>query len=269
MEKFDIQTKCEDCVFAKVRESKENSCTIGRLNKFSKVAKQKNGYFKVVDRYCSALRERDWLKGKPENNLDVIVRAEMLIKTDVLILLDKDAVFDMDAVKLTLDSIEAQVLSPGEVAIVLNNTGVKPSSFIPHLKKYTKFNWRIDQLKFDTTTAKAIDNSVGRSKSQYYTIVYPGYIMPTDFLADIDEAINERLEQVSIILPEANGNCLTVSMLTHKRLYGHQPMLTSEIDHETKDNLVLYTLLDKANYLASKDNTAHLIKRFDEICSQN
>src|SRR4051812_45459364 len=88
-----VEQSCKDCVFREYLddESKQSGCALGRLEKLARngaTIVEEGGYKKIMGRYCSAKRGEDWVKGKEVDKLELAVRSEILIRTEVYVYLD-------------------------------------------------------------------------------------------------------------------------------------------------------------------------------------
>lgn len=279
--KLIIQTKCENCIFANIGyHEQQKGCKLDRLTKFEQNGARlelptiESPYFIVKDRYCAARRTKEWAEGKNEENLEYIVRAELLQRVEIyLYFTEYDKEF-YDKLNYTIKSIKSQILKPGLLSLVCNQDGLKYSKLIKFMNENYKLNWRIDRILKDKDNNRlnfldCIDDVAKKCTSQFYVPILNGYEFTEDFFANIDEAINEKLLRFCVILPDDfdNRRLGVFSIDVHNKFFGNATINASLIDEECEDNnLLLTSLLQKIEYFAKKDNSEYLIKDYDEIC---
>src|SRR6185369_5243919 len=112
---MNIGQPCEGCYFLKNKQ-----CSLGRLDKFAQngaVIEERNGQPFIKGRFCSTFRKPEWAKNKQKNNTEIVVRAEVLIRTDVLVYFTK---LNLEKLKKTIDSLKGQILKPSTVVLICN-----------------------------------------------------------------------------------------------------------------------------------------------------
>lgn len=268
---MEIKTNCKDCVFA----SQPGVCNMNRLEYFevqgATVTYDENHNATINGRYCSALRTEEWAKNKDRFNLPIIARAELLISTEVLIYLDNDENFSEEKLDITLNSLNQQILKPNQVVLVVNKDKANYFNLIKKMKD-SGLNYRLDRIMPENDGTRiceldAIDIATKKLKSDYYLIMSPGNTLEDEeFFANIDEALNERLERFVIIKPTPSRGPLISSALS-KKLESNVPMSKEKIDETENDNVtqVFNTFMEKVEYLAQKNGHHYLIKNYEEI----
>lgn len=273
MSTLEIKSYCKGCVFA----TTPGTCQLERLEKFNqngaKVTQDEDGNSIINGRYCSALRREPWPQNKDKYNLPIIVRAELLISSEVIIYIDEDN-FTEEKLNLTLAHLKFQMLKPNNIVLTVNRSNINYAKLIKTMKS-TGFSYRIDRIMADGGNRfhylDAIDISVNKSEANYYVILKPGQVLEDDeFFANVDESLNERLERFSILLSTENRGPL-VSVELHKKLQGNSAMSELFLNEGEfgDENKIFFSLEDKIKYLANKDGHFHLIKTYKEIINGN
>ncbi len=263
-EELKICQNCDQCYFDNLEQVDNSSprCSLGRPDKFAKnggVVTTEYGHTRIANRFCSAYRKPEWAKNKPVENLEIILRAEILVRTEVFVYIDD---FSYKKIEKTLQSIKTQILKPSLVVAICNG----PTRMAKLLKMLDDCGlpYRVDVMKQLMTKLAAIDVVATKSKSTFYQVLEQGQVLHRDFLASLDEAINERLEKLLFIKGnETQGD--TVALSCHNKFLGNMPCKAKGFREEAPDDLILNTLEEKILFLAKLDNQSFFIKTVDEI----
>lgn len=269
---MEIKTNCLECVF-----SNHGKCKLGRYKNFEKngatIEVNQDGSRTVQGRYCSALRKQHWAdeNKKTKFNLEVILRHELLISTEVFIYIDKENYSENNLVK-TLFHLNNQLLKPNLVVFVVNDDDFKFARLIK-LGNDSGLNFRVDRILTNEVGVKmhqldALDIAARKSVGDFILLMHPGAtVEDNEFFANIDEAINDKLIRFSVVLPNPdNGRGIMVSTPLYKKLDGNHEMTTSFIDPEGGNKeTVLDTMEAKIKYLVNKHHHESFLKTYEEI----
>lgn len=263
-----IETWCRDCVFATRQDKKQTGCNLNRLtlleNNGAKLERKKeedgNEFFVIKERVCMACRNSDWANQNNNKNLETAVRAQMTVRTDVIIPMDGETA-SLEKFKTTIESIKSQELAPKNVVVVVYKDGrFKPSNFISQLK-LNGFGWKVEYIIEKLADARfqrgyAIDMSLRNSNAPFYTVIEPGFAIPKTFLSDIDKAINDKGLRFSMLLPaEGWWNTLVVQRKVYDAL--------AEYVVEDKE---VFTPQEKILHFAETEGQTFMIKKVEDIC---
>jgi hypothetical protein len=266
-----IHTSCAKCVFAQYEGKTQTGCTLNRLKGFGDAvveAYDEEGEFFVVNgRRCVAYRPKDseWAT-KHEGDPVAAVKAELALKLALIIPLPAQP--SLHDLARTVESLKSQSKLPQEVFFV-HDRGVSPKVVHPFLWQSlgNLVTWRmVAVLSEDASEGEKVDAAVNAVKaSGFYTVVRPGFALPTDFVAQLDDALNERLERFCVLTPEESGNALTVQLAFHNHylMRGNAPL---EVGDEEGNKQVLHTLAEKASYLAEKLEQPELVRPVRSVC---
>ncbi len=261
-----ICQNCDGCYFDGLRldymDFSNPACALGRPAQFAKnggIVTTENGHTRIENRFCSAYRQPGWAKNKPVENLEIILRAEILVRTEVFVYIDD---FSYKKIEETLQSLKTQILKPSLVVAVCN--GTTRMAKLLKMMDDCGLPYRIEVMKQLMTKLEAIDVVAAKSKSTFYQVLDQGQTLHRDFLANLDEAINERLEKLLFIKGnDTQGD--TVALSCHGKFLGNQPCKAKGFREEAPDDLILNTLEEKILFLANLDKQSFFIKTVDEI----
>ena len=170
---------------------------------------------------------------------------------------------DLEKTKITIKSLSEQEIQFSEVIFCISSK-VKPSEIMTIIKDLNcKFRWNIKEILDDYWTgARAINISVQKSRSTYFSIFYDGFIIPKTFVKEIDTAICDEMKRFIILEPiDSTGNCSTFQTYAFNALRGNE-----EASVEDESNIQANTFFEKITYIATKQGLMHLIKKCEDIC---
>ena len=142
------------------------------------------------------------------------------------------------------------------------------SELIMMLNEECKIPWQIERIieqrTVNTYSQKLYDLDIvlKRVEAQYYIVLEPIALLDNEFFANIDEAINDKLLRFCV-LKESGKRGAVVNTDFHNKVHGNELTIIHEINEATK---FLYTVLEKAEYMAKRDNQEYMIKTYEEIC---
>jgi len=283
--KFDIDPKWLEAQKEKVREH-NNAVAIAELNKTgpppplpepdwseAPLAPDGKEFFHIEGRVCMACRNKNtaWVDQYEPHQWEAQVREEIRIRMHAVVPVLKGSKL-VDVIK-TVDSLEKQKLPPRTVHVVLGSLEISRSELLKELKKLgPALVFKIVVLGYNlgpgsgvVSAEECIDEAVKLLKQEecnFYSVFYPGYVVPEDFVSSIDRAINEDLMQILMLEPTESGQGAVFSQRTHLKVQGNMPA-----EHDPEDGSPIVqcnTLADKIR-LMTKDQQ-HLIKKATDLC---
>lgn len=256
---MEIKTSCVGCVFLK-----ETNCKLGRYEKFKSngaTIELENGFPLVNGRFCSAKRPEKWMEGKSKVNLPLIIRAELLVNYEAIIHLEH---LNPEELQKTLDSLANQLVKPKTICINSASQDIHYSQLIKQLQKLS-LPFRVDRVTKGTHYLEAIDVSVSKAQTDYYFLIESGAEVDSEYVANIDEAINVEMKRFLVVTGEGKIGSFVNTQL-HKNLDGNYPTRAKKLyDEEEDEGYILETFEQKVEYLAQKRNQEYLIKNYREI----
>lgn len=271
-----INTSCEYCCFKEIMKTKsgdvQTGCQLGRIAKFksanTKVTLEKsqhnsNKYYLIHERFCTALRQKTWAS-KQEDPLKA-VREAITLQCDIIILVTDNNITAND-LKLTIRSAVEQEVLPKSIRVVVNTDFIGPiiaydilDAEVPDgIEIYVDDSRLRDEKDQRLSREKCIDISADKANNTYYATFNAGCYIPSNFLKDIDKAINDDLKIICLILPNASGNGMVVQQKLHKLVMGHREVI--------KDNDVENDLVYKCKLIAKETHSEHVIVKVGDIC---
>lgn len=267
---MEIVQKCKDCVFL----NSDKSCELNRLEAFSLngavIQKDEDQNPIIRGRFCSAKRDARWAKGKPPDDLEILVRKELLVNTEMFIPLDDEYPFSEEKFIDTIESIRNQILKPNRIVIIDTQRRHKPHQMVKFLTDlFLPCDWRFDRRTNDE--ADPLDIAASKIRTEFYSVFRCGHKVPEDFFANIDEALNDKMYRFLIVLaPETSsgGSGLVINSTVHQMVKGNRPLPAGFLDEKASEpEKILHNIFDKIFYLAERDNQEFLIKSYDQICN--
>lgn len=242
------KTSCKGCCFLK-----ENKCELGRHEKFLKNRGEivlEDGFPVINNRFCMAFRPLSWAKEK--DNVEVAVRNEILVSTHVFIYSPDWKVADITK---TVKSLNKQLLRPGGVTIIGTRQNLKSETVI----KLSKYGNVVASVDPNYDCFQCLDAAIDSCKSYFYILMVAGSKLPSDFLANIDEKINDDLEQF-VAIEGQDGVVYGASLDIHKKYHGNKDCVLVE-ENEQKEFLNS-VLLEKINFSANRNNQFSFVKSY-------
>lgn len=309
MELQKIKTPCKNCIFADYEDDSrvggtQIGCKLGRLDNFHKQGGDEavveaydtdtieqndetitidTNFFIINGRICNAYRSvhSQWADEHGDDAVST-VKEELKLKLSVLVLLE-DGVTEEDIAR-TGESLRRQCLPPVEVHFVNYQEGIKPGRLNALLWKAlgSELTWRITGIaEKDIPRGRVLDLAAAQlNAGSYYAVFLGGFRVPADFISNVHEALNERLERFSLLTPLEDGNGLVVQLGLHKHplVYGNEPAWAEDIDNIQlapgiqKDGtptppiqIFLQDISAKVQYMAKANNQPYMVKAVREV----
>lgn len=245
------RTSCKECCFLR-----DEKCELGRHEQFQKnngVLSTEDGFPVIENRFCAAFRNNEWA----ERNVDkeIAVRHEILIRSHIFIYTPD---WNLTNINKTLKSLKKQLLAPSGISFIGTRQNFT-SKVIPKLSQHGNIVSCIDP---SYGPYQCLDAAIESCKSYFYLLVLAGSKIPSDFLANIDEKINDKLEQFVAI--EGNGEILFgASIDIHSKYHGSLDCIF--VEEEKERRFISHTLLDKIKHFAKIHNEFSYIKNYEEF----
>ena len=220
------RTLCKNCIFAVHEKDKQVGCSLGRLEKYEslgcvvKAEEEETGKqsFVIDNRYCLACRNQDWGDKVDKEKWEEIVREEMGLQFQALIFHDKEE----SDLKQTISSLMNQLYVPKRIVVIRKPDCVQPPEKLVEYMDSLGVEWKIQNILHPKMKDRAcIDIVQNINPKQYYAVFYAGFIVPSDFLEMINDAVNESMLQFAMILPNSSGDGMVVSSAVHKYYNGN------------------------------------------------
>lgn len=207
-----IKTHCYNCYFATRENGKQVGCYFNRLDKFDKVWSDIEQSW-VIQRLCTRFR------GKECNPLTVIEQSR--VKVDCIVLFQQE-----NYEKLTQILDRLKEFQPNKI-IVCSSLNIDYS----HLLTVCKNRASVVRV-FDNNI---IDEGVRKGDGNYYTVITEDTCLDENFIADLQDRVEERLEQVSMI---ENNDLYIINKALHNWVGGNKGMpVTEKIKQLYESNL--------------------------------
>lgn len=224
------QTICRDCIFAEYDAEKiQSGCAMGRIEKYLNQgarityedADDGRKYCKILDRFCLANRNHDWLARHPEiDDVKAHVRKAIVIPYQTIVIANDN----FDDLKVTVNSLAAQTNKPTSVVVVRKpDNKIHPRRVRELLEKKHFDYWKIENIHNPEMSDRACIDLVLTWKPQpLYAVFYAGFNVPKDTFELIEKQINDELLQFAALAPVGSGNGLVVPMAVHKLFGGNR-----------------------------------------------
>lgn len=263
-----IHTVCKDCVFADYKDGTitQSGCKLGRIEKFGdKVVEAEDHdkeFYIINGRVCNAFRHitSSWA-GTHKDDAAQQVKKELELKLTMLVHID-------DGLIETLTSIKNQTLKPHLVVFINNQDKISRADLNATLwdNLGNIVTWRIfrpiNSRETSYSKDEVTDLAVGNVKTNLYTLVQSGQVLPETFVSDIDKAINEDLMQFLVLKPNKDGIGLTIHNAAQAQHCG-----VFIVKHEDGKVEQFTDMADKIGVICRTEGCEHLVKEVGDICS--
>lgn len=237
-----VHTPCKDCVFSeRDAEGHQTGCSLGRIEKFHQNnpnnileafcldEKGQERHFTIINgRFCNAHRQRgsQWARTN-EGREKEVVREEIALRLAVLVYMGDD--LTLEGLRQTAMSLKEQQRMPFQVFFINHQKAIKPSDIHGLLWDVlgNAMTWRISRIMpgvqnmpqaIDVVVSSLPDPRVERTPSStYYTVVRSGFRFPPDFIARLDQAMNDDLRRFRVLRPLPDGNAGVAQVWLHKK----------------------------------------------------
>lgn len=269
-------TPCKDCVFAQYMGSTQVGCMFGRIEKFRRQGVKvlevfdEDSKFFVIQTACRAHRHREspWAMRHPGRERLAVCRKELELALDVVMVMHDQ--HTVEEVKTTVDSLLAQTLLPMKVTVVVNRDGIPPQE----IRAILPSDWvaqYIQERQPDGSRIgpdRCIDHAVVGSRSQFYAVFTPGYVVPPDFAASLDRALNDDLERFLLLEPNEDGQGMVVSMLAHAYYGGNTEAVIEGQDAGEDAGRRVDSIGAKIRHRVKIEDTPQFVSKITDVCPE-
>lgn len=236
-------TSCKTCCFAEYDNVTQIGCKRNILDKYkangASILECYDGdaeFYVIKDRKCPFFRTTQWLE-LAGDNVDKYLKYENQLRFHVL-LIANDSIED---IKLSIDSIKKQSLSPTHCTVIRQKFNKSQPSEIVELFNEVDFSWRI-QNEFTKLNLDNIIYNINRSEElPFLTILESGSTLRPLYLQDISNFTTEELKQFALI-EDYHRYTIPWPVYKYWYLYGDQtksvPENIKECQKNTKDKIV-------------------------------
>lgn len=287
-----IHTSCKQCWFAVYEGKTQTGCSFQNrieqyktLNAVLDARDDEREFFVVNGRHCNAFRAGktdsgypgDWTTEKI-NNYPNVVRKEIELHIDVMVPFEVGSV-TVDLIK-TVRSVQQQSLPFRRLYVVSNQDAVSAGALVSLLNTHAKdIEWYVTNVQ-----ERNLDNSrvnVNRALSHaadklhkgrvvprhFYVVVQPGDVVPQDLCQRLDEAVNDKLEQITVFVPDETLDVTVVHSGFHTFADSGRPMTVSLPGEEGEEPTVrvLNGMAEKAMFFAEAQNMPEMVRKVGSL----
>lgn len=289
-------TSCRDCVFASYDTfAHQTGCQLNRIEKWRTqspdsvvdtydfrdvdgVSVTKN-FFVINGKLCNTHRNVNsrWAGEYQGEAAKIRVMEECKLKVAMLVYLGEG--LTVDELRKTTEGIKGQILLPFQVFFVNNQAEIPPGKINAIAMEVlgNDTTWRINtilQRNDDESrvsrecsldyVANSLSNPATTRKpcATYYAVVNAGFVLPPDFLASLDHAVNVELDPFRLLSPLPDGNCLVVQVFfhLHPKVGGWDTWYPEEGGEPISD------IVEKMKILAEEHGAPHILVPVELIC---
>lgn len=269
-----FETPCKDCVFAVYQGSSQTGCAFDRLEKFRKQgievvdAYDDDKEFFVVQTACRAHRHKKspWAMRHSGRERAAVCRSELNLDVEVVLVMGDD--HTPEQAEATVKSLLAQTMLPSKATVVVNRDGLKPNDirvFLPG-DWIAKFIMERNADGSRIHAGRCIDHAVFGSTAHFYAVFTPGFVVPPDFVAAIDRAVNDDLERFVLLDPTPAGEGQVVQMHAHHYFGGNAEAEICGEDAGDEAGQRADTIADKIRHRVRVEEAGHLIRKVVDVC---
>tara|TARA_Y100001973_G_C5206132_1_gene341655 strand:- start:4289 stop:5233 length:945 start_codon:yes stop_codon:yes gene_type:complete len=193
-------------------------------------------YTAINKRICNMMRNQDWVEintknGYKQNELVSLARKEVRVRCDFIIYCGpcpeiKNETDDrikrqkikrkINEVAITMKSIDSGLVEPAHI-YAINNSGIGPYDFINYLRIEceslgVKSKWNMEhisgssvkEMSEEEACASSFNAAIKSSASNYFCFFISGDVVPENYLSDIDNQINDKMQKILVLIPDNN-----------------------------------------------------------------
>jgi len=292
-----VHQSCKNCVFADYswdpaadpdrNKPRQSNCTAGKLAIFHAQspdniveAEDDEAEFCIVNnRKCQFFRDNrsEWAQHVTPDQWVAQARAEAQMRIDVIIVLD-DSGEGLAGLETTLERLKKQTVKASRVFVVNNSETIRTGKLQQFIDKHsgdlniyrTDIHIRVEGKCIHHLAC--VDEVFSKTNGHFYATFRPGFPIPEDFIASIDAAINDRLEQFVVLQPiDADLNGMVVQKGFHKAYDGNAPGYGYDdsievAEGEEQQPTMLHDISEKAAFFARVYKRPELSKGVVDVC---
>lgn len=179
-------------------------------------------YFSIVDRVCVYCRPQKGWANRFQEDVDLMQMARQEVKPRMAFIIVSDG--NPASLQKTLASITHMSDKPQVVSVQFKNNKVRPSEALEILKFFLEIHnvkYRIDYiLESDASDMRVVDIAYKKLDRPYFAVFKEGFDIPTDFIKEIDSALNDDLERFLLLEPVDGINGLVAQTRITKQIGG-------------------------------------------------
>lgn len=254
-------TPCRNCALAEWAGTTQSGCRLGRVEAYRRVGTDvvdaeddERRFFVINGRVCNAYRDASsgWAEGKAD--LARAARDECAIRIAAVVLVEQEA-----GLETTLEALLAQTLRPRELFVVRNHPELKSARLLALLRRVVgaAVPWRmVSVVEPPCESGRAVDMAVVQSKkSNWYAVFRAGYAPHPSLFADVDAALNDRMERFAALAPLPSGDALMAQLALHRH-----PLVQGHRHARSADGEPLNDVVAKLRNLAWVDESPWLVR---------
>lgn len=259
-----VETSCADCVFAKIKDSKQYGCVLNRTEKMETRKEETNGIeHDVVLRFCNTSRPEQWtetLSLEERINADATVMEEVRPRVGFLVHVDHSKENPLQDLELTLSGIRDQTESSPRYVIVANEKVEYNEKIHETLVSFFDKNeveiHVLQIIEVPKNKVWLIDEAFKLALNGWLYVTTSGETVDKNMLKDIHEHLNIKMKKLSVVMPYEGINGFLVQTSLFKYLNGNKTKVWTP---EEKDSRLF---LDKVKDL---DKTEDCIIEWSQV----
>lgn len=260
-------TPCKNCCFALYEDITQVGCARNRIEKYQSTGveiveayDEEKEFFVIKNRLCPFYRDQKWLdafSGRPDSDIEKILKFETMSSFHLIILLQKDSEFkDLEETVRSVE-FEFENVPPSQVTIVRPRglSQIKAKD-IKDLFNGIPVRWRIENLLVDKTDSQIIHSVQKTIKSQYYCVCKAGYKLPVNYFRTVHKAVIDNLLQFGMVeVEEGDLNGIIIPLHVHEYWYFHGhiektiPENIKEYQCQNQDQQIVFQLKQVKNFI--------------------
>lgn len=236
-----VETSCDGCVFAKIKDKKQYGCVLNRTEKLeTRKEKTDDKEHYVCLRFCNTCRPEQWtddLSLDQKLNADSVVMEEVRPRVGFLVYVDHSKENVLENLESTLAGIRDQTESDARYVIVANekveyNEQIHETLRVFFDQEKTKIHL-LQLIEAPTNKIWVVDEAFRLALNGWLYVTTSGETIDKDLLKDLHQHLNVKLNRLSVVLPYEGINGLLVQTALFKFLNGNK---TKVWDDKTKDS---------------------------------
>ena len=247
----DLTTNCTKCIFAVKDGKTQTGCEFNRIEKYREnnvvvieAEDLEDNEFYVIQSWCSAYREKDWIEDRLDPKSDVL--EEMKSPIGFVVIVDDEN--SADKLAITLNSILENVEEPSFIVIANNSS----NDYVEIINSAVEYFSDKDDVIYKVTDIKeencddhrVVDIAFNNFRNGFYTVLKSGNEIPVKVEEVLNNAIISQIKKPAFIEGWDGINGETVQCAVHKFMNGNSGQLLSDkakAAQDANDNKVFYT----------------------------
>mgnify|MGYP003134903955 FL=1 len=247
----DLTTNCTKCIFTVKDGKTQTGCELERIEKYREngvvvieAEDLEDNEFYVIQSWCSAYREEDWIEDRLDPKSDVL--EEMKSPMGFIVIVDDEN--SADKLAITLNSILENVEEPSFIVIANNSSNDYVeiiNSAIEYFSDKDDVIYKVTDIKEENCDDhRVVDISFNNFRNGFYTILKSGSKIPLKIEEVLNHTIISQIKKPAFIEGWDGINGETVQCAVHKFMNGNSGQLLSDkakAAQDANDNKVFYT----------------------------